>query len=75
MKRRSYKFTERQVAKALIQAGGLHTVAARRLMANPQTIRNYINRSKALQALHYDITERNLDRTETALFKCITTAP
>ena len=65
------KFTEKQIAKALILSAGIRSEAATRLITTAVTIGRYISKSSALQKLENDITERNLDIAEMSLFRNI----
>lgn len=67
-------FTERQVAQALKQAGGIHAAAARILEAagipcTGRTIGNYVARSPRLQQAVSEAVDINLDLCESTVLE------
>lgn len=65
------KFSVALIKEALSQSGGIFTGAAQILNCAPNTIRNYVRRSKALQDHLGDVQEITLDIAESTLIKAI----
>lgn len=61
---RKARYTVAQIGEALEANAGIRSQAADALGCAPNTVKNYIDRHKSLQALEAEIIERNLDVAE-----------
>jgi predicted transcriptional regulator len=68
---RAGKFTIDKVAKALIEAKGLRSHAAKMLGCVTSTVTNYIERSKELQEIERDLLDEQLDFCHSQLLENI----
>ena len=60
-----------QITKAIQDANGILTVAARKLGCSRSTVYNYIDRYKAVKAAYAEANESNIDLVETKLMENI----
>lgn len=65
------KFTEAQVAKAIIKSGGFISFTAKILGCAQSTVQEYLRKYPQLRDLISEIKEHQLDQSEVALFKKI----
>ena len=68
---RTKKYTIAQVAKAITNAAGLRSIAAKSLGCSPTTVRNYIDKSPALQKTERECIDATLDLAEAKLLSNI----
>ena len=68
---RPQRFTEEQVAQAVMEAGGILTTAAQRLGCASCTIYEYLKRFPALKDVLVEARESALDEAESELMKLI----
>lgn len=65
------RYTPEQVAEALVEAGGIVTVAAARLGCHRKTVYDYMKRYASVRSAALDGRERTIDLAEAALFNQI----
>ncbi len=68
---RTPRYRVEQIAEALRASAGIYTGAASKLRCSPQTIKNYVQRHKVLQALAEEIRDATLDLAETQLVRAL----
>ena len=68
---RPQRFTEEQVAQAVMEAGGILTTAARRLGCASCTVYEYIERFPALKHVLTEARESSVDLAESKLIEAI----
>ena len=68
---RAQRFTQKQVADAVMEAGGILTAAARKLGCASCTIYEYIERYPALKDVLSEARESSIDLAESELIKAI----
>lgn len=65
------KFTPDAVSKAIFEAGGIITGAAKKLGCDRSTVASYVKRYKVCNQAQHDGKERMIDFAESILFKNI----
>ena len=68
---RPQRFTEEQVAQAVMEAGGILTTAARRLGCASCTVYEYLERFPALKGVLGEARESSVDLAESKLMEAI----
>jgi len=66
-----YKFTYSEMAKALVKANGIRTLAAKMLGCDYHTVTNYIKKSKLLKKVIWEIKNNVLDTCENKVLEAI----
>lgn len=68
---RPLKFTPDEVAKALLERGGIMSLAAKQIGADPETVATYCRRFKVCRQARIDGAERMKDLAEGSLLNLI----